>query len=74
MFLKDLRKLVRLYQRYDNEENRTQVQKYMADMTEMLKVIRNEPGSEKSDSESLPFTLIHIHIVLQNYLRHFAMR
>ncbi|KAI6029042.1 P-loop containing nucleoside triphosphate hydrolase protein [Pisolithus microcarpus] len=48
-FLKDLRKLLNLYVRYDDAERRARVEQYMTDMVEMLKVIRKEPGSENTD-------------------------
>ncbi|KAI6144170.1 P-loop containing nucleoside triphosphate hydrolase protein, partial [Pisolithus thermaeus] len=48
-FLKDLRKLLSLYVRYDDTERRARVEQYMTDMIEMLKVVRKEPGSENTD-------------------------
>ncbi|KIO00769.1 hypothetical protein M404DRAFT_151725 [Pisolithus tinctorius Marx 270] len=51
----DLCKLLKLYVRYDDQERRARVERYMADMVEMLRVVRKEPGSE--DSDKLPKNL-----------------
>ncbi|KIN93231.1 hypothetical protein M404DRAFT_36277 [Pisolithus tinctorius Marx 270] len=51
-FIKDLRKLLKLYVRYDDQERRARVERYMADMVEMLRVVCKEPGSKDSDSKS----------------------
>ncbi|KAI6137600.1 P-loop containing nucleoside triphosphate hydrolase protein [Pisolithus tinctorius] len=54
-FIKDLRKLLKLYVRYDDQERRARVERYMADMVEMLRVVCKEPGSK--DSDKLPKNL-----------------
>ncbi|KAI9457025.1 P-loop containing nucleoside triphosphate hydrolase protein [Boletus coccyginus] len=50
-FLKDLHKLAKLYTTYDNNDRKEQVERYLADMVEMLRAVRKEPGSENSDSK-----------------------
>ena len=50
-FLGELCKLLKLYQWYDNKKCHKWIEKYMADMVEMLKVVRKELDSEKSASK-----------------------
>ncbi|KAI5993056.1 hypothetical protein F5J12DRAFT_897104 [Pisolithus orientalis] len=49
LFIKDLCKLLKLYVQYDDQEWRTWVEQYMADIVKMLRVICKELGSKDSD-------------------------
>ena len=50
-FLKELRKLLSLMSQYDDEDSRTAVDSYVADMEAMLATVHKDAGSETSTSK-----------------------
>ena len=50
-FLKELCKLLSLMSQYDDEDSRTAVDSYVADMEVMLATVRKDAGSETSTSK-----------------------